>query len=163
MWASSLPPAPRTSSEGQALIVLCFYGLCGVVVSSLQESPSSKGSRSCFLAKWIFGGLGDRGQTTAHFMTNIVFLALPPKAARPKHEYLLGHVLFFGLDSPGLQKTTWPKNHFGVPLTSGYCRTCEAVGKVVERTATIPRQGSAASSTAVRALIQKPLRSGQGP
>ncbi len=33
-----------------------------------------------------------------------------------KHHTFSGNKWFVGLGTPGLQKTTWPKNHFGVPL-----------------------------------------------
>jgi hypothetical protein len=37
----------------------------------------------------------------------------------PKNQTFEGKPLFFGLGTPGLQKTTWPKNRFGIPLITG--------------------------------------------
>ncbi len=37
--------------------------------------------------------------------------------AKAKNHTFPGNVWFFGLGTPGLQKTTWPNNHFGMPLT----------------------------------------------
>ncbi len=39
-----------------------------------------------------------------------------PKAARPLNQLVLEKLLFFCLGTPGLQKTTWPINHYGIPL-----------------------------------------------
>ncbi len=43
-------------------------------------------------------------------------LALPPSAASPTNDYFPEHVRFLGPWSPRPPQTTWPKNHFGVPL-----------------------------------------------
>ena len=53
-----------------------------------------------------------------HFFKNIYngLLALPPSAAGPPNQYFPEQVWFFGLGTPGLQKTTWPINHYGIPL-----------------------------------------------
>ncbi len=70
-----------------------------------------------------------RPKTTPFPKTNVC-LALPPKAARPKIHSFPKQVCLFGPGTPGLQKTTWPKNHFGMPLTcigplrfKGYARS----------------------------------------
>ena len=43
-------------------------------------------------------------------------MTLPPKAARPKNKHFHETVWFFGLGTTtGLPKTTWPKDHFGIP------------------------------------------------
>ena len=47
-------------------------------------------------------------------------VALPPKAARPINHYVLEKVSFFGRGTPGLQKTTWPINHYGIPLAGRF-------------------------------------------
>ncbi len=39
----------------------------------------------------------------------------------PEHEWFV----WFGF--PGLQQTTWPKNHFGIPLSRHFCRPRAAV------------------------------------
>jgi hypothetical protein len=75
-----------------------------------------EGSRSGLLAKCFFGSLGYQGQQTTLFNETTVVLALPPLAARPQNQYFHGEVFFFGLGTPGLQKTTWPINHYGIPL-----------------------------------------------
>jgi hypothetical protein len=64
----------------------------------------------------FFGGLGYQGPKTTLFNENIGLLALPPSAARPINQYFIENVCFFDLGTPGLQKTTWPINHYGIPL-----------------------------------------------
>ncbi len=54
----------------------------------------SKGSRSGFLAKCFWR----------------------PGLPRPKNHSFPENVWLLGLGTPGLQKTTWPKKHFGIPL-----------------------------------------------
>ncbi len=39
-----------------------------------------------------------------------------PGVPRPKKQYVPEQVWFFGLGTPGLQKTTWPIHNFGIPL-----------------------------------------------
>jgi hypothetical protein len=53
-----------------------------------------------------------------HFFKNIYngLLALPASAAGPKKQYFREQAWFFGLGTPGLQKNTWPINHYGIPL-----------------------------------------------
>ena len=60
---------------------------------------------------------GYHGQKTTLFQKNTGLLALPPRAARPINQYFHEKVWFFGLGTPGLPKTTWPINHYGIPLT----------------------------------------------
>ncbi len=64
----------------------------------------------------LFGGRGQQRHTNTHFPDNIVVLALPPSAARPKTHDVPETVWFVGLGMPGLQKNTWPNKHFGIPL-----------------------------------------------
>ncbi len=58
-----------------------------------------------------------RPTKTTRFPENSGCLALPPKAARPKNNYVLENVWFVGLGTPGLPKNTWPNNHFGISLS----------------------------------------------
>ncbi len=57
-------------------------------------------------------------------------MALPPSSARPKTIIFLKPFGFFGLVTPGLQETTWPKNHFGIPLN---CRREEQEARARKR------------------------------
>jgi hypothetical protein len=83
-----------------------------------RVSPGIKGSPKWFLAKWVFGGLGYQGKTKTRVQEKNGFLALPPSAARPENHSFLENVWVFGFGTPGLQKNTWPKNHFGIPLNN---------------------------------------------
>ncbi len=64
----------------------------------------SKGSRSCFLAKLFFGGLGYQGRKTILYPGTSGLLALPPKAARPTKRFVLENVWVFGPGTPSLNK-----------------------------------------------------------
>ncbi len=64
----------------------------------------------------VFGGLGCQGPETTHVQEKSGFLALPPSAAKLKNHSFLESVWFLGLGTPGVPKTTWPKNLFGIPL-----------------------------------------------
>ncbi len=55
-----------------------------------------------------------------------------PKAARPPKHSFPEHVQFCGLGTPGLQSTTWPKNHFEIPLMQGNHQGIELLAAVVE-------------------------------
>jgi hypothetical protein len=70
-------------------------------------------------------GLGYQGQKTTHVQDNTCFLALPPRAPRPKNHNVLEHVWFFAPGTPGLQ-TTRPKNHFGIALNFTSTGTCDS-------------------------------------
>ena len=63
------------------------------------------GSRSALLANCFWGGLGYQGQNCpgTYWFVGI--------AARPKNQYVFDKLWFFGL-----QKTTWPIRHYGIPL-----------------------------------------------
>ncbi len=66
---------------------------------------------------WPSGGFleawGTKAKKPQLFKKRLVFgLA----AARPKNQFFPEQVWFFGLGTPGLQKTTWPTNHYGIPL-----------------------------------------------
>ncbi len=67
---------------------------------------------SAFLEAW-----GTKAKQITHFQENSGLLALPPKAARPNKQYVLENMWLFGRGTPGIQKTTWPKNNFGIPLS----------------------------------------------
>jgi hypothetical protein len=82
-------------------------------------AAEGKGIPNLFWAKCLFGGLGYQGQQITHFQEEHCFLSLPPSAASPNNHSLLENVWFFGLGTPGLKKTTWPKIHFGIPLSVG--------------------------------------------
>ena len=71
--------------------------------------------RDAAVVVWPSGfcwGLGYQGQNT-HFLETSVFFGL---AARLNKQYFLGKLWFFSLGTPGLQTTTWPINHNGIPL-----------------------------------------------
>ncbi len=70
-----------------------------------------------FWAPCFFGGLGYPGPKIRFVQEDTGVLALPPTAARPINQYFPKQVLFFGLGTPGLQNTTWPKNHYGILLS----------------------------------------------
>ncbi len=91
-----------------------FIGFRWAFISQTLAAMSSKGSRHGCLAKWLFGGLGCRGQKTTHLQENDGLLAWPPKA---KHSFPK-IVWFVGLGAPGPPKNTWPKKHFVIPLNS---------------------------------------------
>ncbi len=46
------------------------------------------------------------------------FAAFGGKATQ--NMFFLGDLWFVGLGTPGLQRTTCPKNHYGIPLSLGY-------------------------------------------
>ena len=85
------------------------------LVVTLEQT--SEGSRSGLLAKCFLGSLGYQGQKTTLFAENAGLLALPPSAARPINQSFPEQAWFLGLVTPGLQKTTWPKKHYGIPLS----------------------------------------------
>ncbi len=72
-----------------------------------------------FLAKCFFGGLGCQGQETTCFPEMSGFLALPPRGGKATKPFVSGHRAVFRLGTPGLPKTTWPKDHLGIPLKVG--------------------------------------------
>ncbi len=83
--------------------------------TSEKHEDDSKRSRSVFFAKWFSGGLGYQVQKTAHVPEYSVLLALPPSAARPENHHVLENSWFV---LPWYyQKTTWPKNHFGITFS----------------------------------------------
>ncbi len=84
---------------------------------SATREARSKGSRSVFGPSVFVGGLGYPGQTTTYFLEKSGLLALPPKAARPENHLFLENVWCFGIGTPGLQKVTLLKKHFGIPLS----------------------------------------------
>jgi hypothetical protein len=78
----------------------------------LVRHLDSEGSRSCVWAKCFVGGLGYQGSEKSGCL------------ALPTNYYFYEDVLFFGLGTPGLQKATWPTNHFGIPLNEYLSVTC---------------------------------------
>ena len=66
---------------------------------------------SGFLEAW-----GTKAKKPHLLQENTGLLALPPSAARPKNHYVFENVWLFGRGTPGLQKNTWPINHYGIPL-----------------------------------------------
>ncbi len=89
----------------------------------------SKGSRSGFLAKCFFGGLGYGRQTTLVQETRGL-LALPPLAARPTSQYFLEEVWLSGLGTPDL-----PKKHLAKTPTRDLSEIVKenVAPKIVER------------------------------
>ncbi len=69
------------------------------------RQPLPKGSRSGLSAKWCFGGLGYQGQKTTPFQERTGLLVLPPSAARPINQYVLGKVWFLGFGTSGVQNS----------------------------------------------------------
>ncbi len=73
------------------------------------------------IPKWllrpsVFVEAWDAKANNHTFARKYCLFALPPKAAGPKNNYFPENVWCFGIVAPGLQETTWPKNHFGIPL-----------------------------------------------
>jgi hypothetical protein len=76
-----------------------------------------------FCGQVIFGRPGVPRPKTIHFPETSFFLALPPKAARLNNHSFLENVCYFGLGTPGLQKTLGQQKHFGIPLSSRFPRS----------------------------------------
>ncbi len=64
--------------------------------------------------------MGYKDNKTRHFPETNGYLALPPKAAKPNKHSFLENVFLGGFGTPGLQKNTWPKDLFGIPLNISY-------------------------------------------
>jgi hypothetical protein len=69
---------------------------------------------SVFLEAW-----GTKAKKAHILQKRVVFW--PCRLRRQDQRTILfcNKVLFFGLGTPGLHKTTWPTNHFGIPLKHG--------------------------------------------
>ncbi len=90
--------------------------ICGVEV--IPSFPKVRGITKCVWSQICFSRPGVPRPRNAHFQESTSCLALPPKAARPTNHSVPAHVSLFGRGTLGLHKTSWPKNHFGIPLTS---------------------------------------------
>ncbi len=73
--------------------------------STTKENTCFKGIPKCLFGQVFFGGLGYQGQQIPHFPKTAVFLALPPKAAKPNKQLFLKHVVLW----PWYPRR--PKNH----------------------------------------------------
>jgi hypothetical protein len=70
-----------------------------------QRDPEVVFWPSVFLEAW-----GGAKAKKPHIFQKPFFFAMPPSAARPNNHSFLENVCFFGQGTPGLKKTTWPKN-----------------------------------------------------
>jgi hypothetical protein len=89
---------------------------------------NSKGSRSGFLAKCFFEGLGYQGQKPHMFEKRAGVWPCRLRRHCQKNSYVLVHVWFLGLGTPGPQKTTWPNNHLDIRLIMGFARYLQTKG-----------------------------------
>ncbi len=76
-----------------------------------------KGRKSVIWGIWEAPGAPETLQKTTHFQKKSGVCWPCQKAARPKKHVFTENVWFVGLGARGLQKSTWPKKHFGIPLS----------------------------------------------
>ncbi len=81
------------------------------------NGPSIKGIPKWFFCHVFFWRPEVPRPNKTHVSETSGFLAVPPKAASPNNHSFVDNVWLFGFGTPGLQKTTWPQNHFGILLT----------------------------------------------
>ncbi len=60
---------------------------------------------------------GTKANTPTRFLEESGLGALPPKAAMTKKRYFIVDVWFLALAPQASEKNTWPKKHFGIPVT----------------------------------------------
>ncbi len=85
--------------------------LCPALFSACQ------GSRSCFLVKLLLEVWGTEAQNHSCSGKSCFFGPAAEGGKTNRNHICLKSVRLFCLGTTGLQKTTWPRDHFGIPLS----------------------------------------------
>ncbi len=92
--------------------------LFSLLSSERALGRSIKGIPKLLFGQVFWGRPGVSRQTKHVFLKNEKCFGLATFGGEAKHHSFSEHVWFLGLGTPGLGKTTWPTNHFGIPLSS---------------------------------------------